>query len=166
MREIKQKWFASATPINANYASVDIGEGDNGVVTITADTLGTEENSYSIELVEGVGADVDLSATITDGAIVVTLGTDELEALDDTKNTATLVAGVIDALSGVSAEASGTGATAFTAAVAETSLSGGTYAVESHEPAYMIDGTTIYICTEPVDKYSTDGWKTGTLSAV
>jgi hypothetical protein len=86
MREIKQKWFASATPINANYASVDIGEGDNGVVTITADTLGTEENSYSIELVEGVGAD--------------------------------------------------------------------------------IDGTTIYICTEPVDKYSTDGWKTGTLSAV
>lgn len=166
MKEITQKWFSGSTPANAEYASVSIGEGDNGVITVTADTLGTEENAYTIEVVEGTGADTDMSATFTDGAIVVVLGTDAEEALDATKNTAVLIAAAIDALSGVSAEASGTGATAIAAAVEETAFTGGLYATVTHEPAYMIDDTTIYLCTEPVGKYDTDKWKTGTISAI
>jgi len=166
MREITQKWFASSTPTNAKYASVDIGSGDNGVVTVTSDTLGTEENSYTIEVVEGSGNNVDLSATFEDEAIVVILGTDGVGALDDTKNTATLIAGAIDDLTGVSAVASGTGATAFTAAISEKSFDGGSYAVETHESAFMIDGSTIYIAENPVSKFDTDGWKTGTLTSI
>jgi hypothetical protein len=59
--------------------------------------------------VAGVGLDVALSAAISNGAITVTLGTDGAGAADDTKNTATLVAAVVDALAGVSATASGNG---------------------------------------------------------
>ena len=170
MKKITQKWFSGDHPVNADYASVSIGAGDNGVVTVTATTLGTEENSYTIEVVEGVGSDVDLSATFEDGAIIVTLGTDVAEALDDTKNTATLIANAIEDLDGVSAEASGTGATPFQAAVAEKSFTGGSYATVTHEPAYIIleDGGTftIYGTEYPVGKYDTDKWKTGTITTL
>ena len=170
MKKITQKWFSGDHPVNADYASVSIGAGDNGVVTVTATTLGTEENSYTIEVVEGVGSDVDLSATFEDGAIIVTLGTDVAEALDDTKNTATLIANAIEDLDGVSAEASGTGATPFQVAVAEKSFTGGSYATVTHEPAYMIleDGGifTIYGTEYPVGKYDTDKWKTGTIATL
>ena len=76
MKKITQKWFSGDHPVNADYASVSIGVGDNGVVTVTATTLGTEENSYTIEVVEGVGSDVDLSATFEDGGIFTIYGTE------------------------------------------------------------------------------------------
>lgn len=170
MKKITQKWFSGDHPVNADYASVSIGAGDNGVVTVTATTLGTEENAYTIKVVEGTGVSANMSAKISSGSIVVTLGTDALEALDDTKNKAVLIAAKIDALTGVSAEASGTGATPITAAIAEKPFTGGSYATVTHEPAYMIleDGGTytIYGSEYPVGKYDTDKWKTGTITTL
>lgn len=168
MKKITHKWFGTDFPTNAEYASVQIGAGANGVITVTADTLGTEENAYTIQVVEGTGVSANMSATISSGAIIVTLGTDALEALDDTKNTAVLIAAAIDALSGVSAESSGTGATPITAAIAKKSFTGGSYATVTHEPAYMVDAdtNTIYMTEEPVGRFDTDKWKSGTISAL
>ena len=168
MKKITHKWFGTDFPTNAEYASVQIGAGVDGVITVTADTLGTEENAYSLEVVEGSGLNVAMSATITDGAIVVVLGTDALGALDNTKNTAVLIAAAIDALSGVSAESSGTGATAFEALIAKKAFTGGSYATVTHEPAYMIDANTnaIYMAEESVGRFDTDKWKTGTIAVL
>lgn len=102
-----------------------IGAGENGVVTTTVDAVGVAGDSYTIEVVEGVGADVDLSVDLTATAITVTLGTDSESALDATKNTATLVAAAISTLTGVTATASGDGSTAIGAAEGPTSFSGG-----------------------------------------
>lgn len=110
---------------NAISATADIGAGDNGVVTTTVDTAGTDGNNYTIEVVEGVGNNVPLSAAIVGKAVTVTLGTDGAGDPDDTKNTATLVTAAIEALANVSASASGTGATPLTAAEGPTSFTGG-----------------------------------------
>ena len=160
-----KKWFAGATPVNAVKASQTIGSGDNGVVTVVYDFVGDEGNDYTIEVVEGSEADVDLSAVLTDTAIVVTLGTDGESALDDTKNTATLVAGVIDALTNLTATASGTGETALGAAEAEQSFTGGKYATQSADAGFIIIGGVWYI-TEGCDKWDESGWKSATPTTV
>lgn len=136
--ELQTKWFAEATPTNTNSATADIGSGDNGTVTTTVDDYGTEGNDYTIEVVEGVGLNVDMGAILTDKAIVLTLGTDGAGALDATKNTATLIATEIDGLTGVSSEASGTGADSIGVAEAEQSFTGGTYATVAPVPYTML----------------------------
>lgn len=95
----------------AQAATGSIGSGANGVVTATVDAAGAAGNLFTIRSVLGVGNDVALSAAINSGAITVTLGTDGAGVADDTKNTATLVAAAVDALAGVTAAASGSGAT-------------------------------------------------------
>jgi len=159
-----KKWFGTATPINAVASSQTIGSGNDGVVTTTADNVGTEGNDFTIEVVEGVGASVDMTATLTDSAIVVELGTDGGSALDATKNTAILVAAAIDALIGVGSAHSGTGATALAAAEAEQDLEGGQYATKVATPAIWKSGNDIYVAEVGVSKTSTDGWKSATLS--
>lgn len=96
-------------------ATGSIGSGGDGVVTVTVDATGTLGNEYTLSVVPGTGASVVLSAILNGTAITVTLATDGSGTLDPSANTATLVAGVIHALTGVSATASGTGATAITA---------------------------------------------------
>lgn len=90
---------------------------------------GVGGNECDIQAVAGVGNNVALSAAWAYGyardRIVVTLGTGGAGALDNAKNTAVLIAAVIDALPFVSATKSGTGATAITAAVAVKAFTGG-----------------------------------------
>jgi hypothetical protein len=112
-------------------ASATIGSGDNGAVTVTALTKGVVGNGatggFSIEVVLGSGESQPLTATMDDGAILVTLATDENGDPDAAANTAALVADAINGIenSGVDADASGTGATALTAAEGPTNFAGG-----------------------------------------
>lgn len=160
----EQKWFGTATPVNAVASSQTIGSGGDGVVTTTADSVGTEGNSLTIEVVEGVGVSVDMTATLTDSAIIVELGTDGGSSLDDTKNTAILIAVAIDALDGVSSIHSGTGADPLTAAEAEQSFTGGQYATQVATSAIWFNGSDVYVASFGVSRTSTDGWESGTLS--
>jgi hypothetical protein len=75
IRPIAQKWFDEAIPVNASVASTTIGSGDNGVVTILTDAVGTEGNSYTIAVNAGTEVDEDMTAVLTGTDIVVTLGT-------------------------------------------------------------------------------------------
>lgn len=96
----------------AESAAVDVGNGDNGIVTTVVDQLGSDGNLYTlaVEIAGSTGA--ALSASISGTDITVTLGTDTNGDPDPTKNTASLVATEIDALADVSASASGDGSTA------------------------------------------------------
>lgn len=111
--------------VTATAASAAIGSGANGVVTTTVDTAGFAGNGYTIRVVAGVGLNQALAAALATKAITVTLATDGAGAPDDTANTATLIAAAVDALAGVSAVASGSGATPISAAVSAVSFTGG-----------------------------------------
>jgi len=118
-------------------ASATLGSGTNGTVTVTAENEGTEGNDFTIEAVLGSGNNVAMSAAIVGDAITVTLGTDGAGAADSAKNTALLVAAAIDALVGVSAEASGSGAIRIPV-TASKSFTGGTYNEETKLPALIM----------------------------
>ena len=166
MKKITHKWFPTSLPTNANYASAQIGAGADGVVTIVSDTLGTEENHYSISASVAAGNSAPLSVSKDGTRFYITLGTDVAGDPDDAKNTATLVAAAVSGLDGVSATASGTGATPFAEAVEIVLFTGGTYATVTHEPAYMLAEGTIYMTEVPVGRYDTDKWKTGSLATL
>jgi len=160
----KTKWFSEETPLNKAKASIAIGSGDNGVVTTTYDNYGETGNDYSLEVVVGSGNNIAMSAELTGTKITVTLGTGVAGAVDDTKNTATLIAAEITALDGFTATASGTGATAFTTAITEDVLSGGQWGTPCAEVNSIIVGTSYYyICTTAGNK-DTVVWKRFTLS--
>lgn len=95
----------------ARAATATIGSGADGTVTVTATTAGVAANTNTVRAVAGVGNNVALSAAVNSGVVTVTLGTDGGGTLDDSKNTATLVAAAIDGVTGYDAAASGTGAT-------------------------------------------------------
>ena len=103
--------------------SAVIGSGANGAVTVSID--GAAANSHTVQVIVSTAVGLSLSAAEVGGAIAVTLGTDGTGALDATKNTATKVAAVLSALDGITATASGTGATALSAAEGPTDLTGG-----------------------------------------
>ncbi len=111
--------------VAAVKATATIGEGTDGTVTIERDTAGVAGNTYTVEVVEGVGNSVAMSAVLTSTDLVVTLGTDVSGDLDPAKNTATLVAAAIHAESGISATASGTGGTALPVAEPVKNFTGG-----------------------------------------
>lgn len=71
--EVQKKWFAEATPQNAKKASVTIGSGADGSVTVEYDYVGDEGNDYTITVVEG-SAGGNLNASISGSDITVTLG--------------------------------------------------------------------------------------------
>lgn len=136
--DIQKKWFAEVAPTNTKSATAEIGSGDDGTITVTIDDYGTEGNDFTIAVVEGVGNDVEMSAVLTVKDVVVTLGTGGAGALDGAKNTATLITAEIDALAGMSAEASGTGATALDSAEAEKNFADGVYATVAPVPFTML----------------------------
>lgn len=151
-------WFAG-TPVNSVKGSLNIGAGANGIVTTKSDSVGTEGNSYTIQVVAGIGNNINLSAVLTGTDILVTLGTDGGGALLATKNTAILVASAIDALAGVNSVHTGTGADSIVAAIAKTNFTGGKYATPCNTSAALIvlDGT-IYYTDKPCDKWTQDAW--------
>ena len=92
-------------------ATAAIGSGTNGIVTITVDAVGVGGNLYTVTVVLAVGNNQPLSAALVGTDLTVTLGTGVAGLTDPAKNTAVLVAAAIEALAGLSAKASGTGAT-------------------------------------------------------
>ena len=76
--QIYKKYFEEDTPQNAVKASAEIGEGANGVVSVTYDFVGDEGNDYSIAVSDENDGDddVDLTVTLEDDVITVILGTD------------------------------------------------------------------------------------------
>jgi hypothetical protein len=92
---LQMKWFSASNPVNKKKASVTIGSGDNGIVTVECDTYGTSGNAFSVDVIVGTGNDVNLSAVLSESKITVTLGTGATGAVDNAKNTATLIASAI-----------------------------------------------------------------------
>lgn len=163
--EIQKKWFAEETPVNAKSASATIGSGDNGVVTIVVDSVGTEGNDYTVAVVVADGINKALAASIVGTDITVTLGTDASGDADATKNTAKLIAEKISTIAGVTATYSGTGATAITVAITKKSLAGGQYGTVAIVPyTWLYIGTTYYVNIAPNSKYDAN-WRTVTFTA-
>lgn len=167
MELIEIKYFADAVPKNAKKATATIGSGTDGTVTVVVDNVGTEGNDYTIEVVEGSGADVAMTVVLTGTDIVVTLGTDSTGVLDGTKNTAELVATAIDVLDGVTATASGTGATALAAAEAKKNFAGGQYGTVVPGTGFVFidkENSEMYISVDTNSKIG-QNWRKVTLSA-
>lgn len=158
-------WFAG-TPVNAVKGSINIGEGENGIVTIKSDLVGTEGNSYTITVSDAGANGCDMSATISGTDITVVLGK-TVAALEPTKNTAILIATAIDALDGVNAVHTGTGADSITAAVEKTSFTGGKYATpcNTSKALIILDGTW-YTTSKPCDKWTEDAWYSATPTVI
>jgi len=113
---------------SAVKAFTTIGSGDDGVVTVEYDTAGTAGNSKTIEVVVAGEPDAALACTYAGDDLLITLGTGADGLVDDAKNTATLIAGIVNSQAGESftASASGDGSTAIGAAVTKKNLAGGT----------------------------------------
>ncbi|UNC91692.1 hypothetical protein [Candidatus Contubernalis alkaliaceticus] len=110
-------------------ATAKIGEGDNGVVTVTVDGPGPDGEECGIEVVVPEAEEVtDLEVTLADKIIIVALALkEEGEEIipDDAKNTAALIAVAVGELENFSAEASGNGSTPFTEAIEPVNFTGG-----------------------------------------
>lgn len=160
--ELQTKWFEATTPTNAAKATASIGTGDNGTVVVEYDDVGTEGNDYEIAIVIDEGADADMAVALANGVITVTLGTGEVAGtVDDTKNTATLIATDISAITGFTATASGTGADSISEATTENvAFTGGAYCTPFYgDEAWLYIGSTYYRCSKPCDTYTTDAWQ-------
>lgn len=163
IRNLTAKWFSDETPKNYKDASTTIGAGADGVITVTA--LNDITTDKTIEVVVGSGNNVAMSATYTDGALVVTLGTGAGGTVDATKNTAILIAEAIDALEGFTATFSGDGTTPITEAVTEKAFTAGQLGTPC-----MIDGVallssgTYYVCVRPDATTNNTNWRSFTLT--
>lgn len=113
----------------AKAATKALNAVSNATLTVTAATAGFAGNDLQVALVTGAPTiNVTLAAAKAGNLITVTLGTDGSGVLDDTKNTGTLVAAVIDALAEVACTTSGTGA-GIVAPVAAQNLANGSDAM-------------------------------------
>lgn len=109
----------------ATSATHRLGTGTNGVVTTTVTATGLAGNAYRLVSRLATTISAALSAALSGNVITVTFGTTAGGLNDPAKNTATLVAAAIDALAGVTAVASGTGAGVVTEIVGGEQFSGG-----------------------------------------
>jgi hypothetical protein len=107
-------------------ASATIGAGENGEVLVVYGTEGVSGNSKTVQVVKAGYASAPLSVSYIGNALVISLGTDGAGDADPLKNTALLVAGLINSMGDVpfTAVESGTGATAI-AVEAQQPLAGG-----------------------------------------
>lgn len=108
-------------------ASAQIGEGENGVITVSADEPGAwaDNVSVAVTLPEDPQGATELDAYWINGVIKVVLAVDELGAPDDTANTAALIATAISEIPGYTAEASGDGSGIFDTEIEAVKLTGG-----------------------------------------
>jgi len=106
-------------------ATVDVGSGTDGTVTITADNneAGAAGNANAVAVVIPAGTSI-LSASFADGILAISLDV-TAGVPNAAANTATLVAAAVSTLADFSAAASGTGADSLTAAQALTAFTGG-----------------------------------------
>lgn len=104
----------TALSANSAVAASSTWGASNGF-TVTAETAGKAGNDINVTLV--IAADDNLAVTKSGNNIIVSLANTTAS-----KNTGTLIAAAIDALTGVTAAAAGTGATQFTSAIASQNL--------------------------------------------
>lgn len=126
----------SFTTRSAAAAHASIGAGGNGTVNITADLVGSEGNGFTVQVLGPTGTR-GLSATLNATAITVNLAATAGVATAGA-NTATLIAAAITALPGVSATASGTGASEITTASGPTAFTGGVTERRPHNLARVL----------------------------
>lgn len=166
IRPLSKKWFTTATPVNFVPATAEIGSGDNGTITISADDL--LASSDVVEIVLADGADEDMSVVYANGTITVTLGTDGDELADDTKNTAELIAEAISEIDGFTAVASGTGETAIdTATSSDVEFEDGTEGTPCPKIGtclYNSANGTYYVNTIANNTIKNTGWRTFSLT--
>lgn len=113
----------SETPAVPASAVLLVGETE----TIQVNSTLVEEPTL-IQVVLASAPSTNLSAEITGGKIVVTLATTDAVEItgDDTKNTATLVTAVIEALDGFTAEVIGTGSSVIGVTTTDVAFTDGT----------------------------------------
>lgn len=167
VRPISQKWFAAATPVNyISGLTTTIGSGDNGTITIVDNTA----EALSIKVVVAGTANASLSAAFASDLITVTLGTNAESAADATKNTATLIVAAINGIADATwtATASGTGATAISAAVTKKSFTSyatdGTPCPEAGICLYNSANSTYYVCVAANNTTKNNNWRSFTLT--
>jgi hypothetical protein len=117
-------------------ASTTIGAGDNGLITITANTAWLLGNNLTIEVVIDEGANASLAAELDGNDILVTLGTTASPGVpDNAKNTATLITAAINGITGktFTAVASGSGATPLATTVEQKNFTGGVDEIRTEE---------------------------------
>jgi hypothetical protein len=166
--EILKKWFAESVPTNAHKATATLGEGENGVITITYNTLGTEGNDLELAVVVADGNSKPLAAAFANGVLTITLATDDNGAADVTKNTAALIATKVSTVSGFTATKSGTGETAISTATTENiAFTGGSYCTPSPiGGVWLYENNTYYYCSKPCGKLDTDAWQTVVFTTI
>lgn len=113
-------------------ASYDYGGGNGFTVTATASGAFDGEAGNDLNIVLEVASIDTMSAAISGSTITVSLANTTAS-----KNTGTLIAAAINALTGVDGAADGTGATEFTTAATKVNLTGGRDANE--KPMLQID---------------------------
>lgn len=130
-------------PTDLPFATVEFGEGEHGVVTVTAPVAGIEGDGYSVQILEaeevGEGEEAELTATLDDKLITVTLA--------EGGNTALGIAGAIAEL-GFEASASGEGTGTFTEAMSAIQFSGGETEAENtylQEQALYDTAVSLYV---------------------
>lgn len=165
IRPIAQKYFSEATPQNYKCEYTTIGSGANGIVTIKSTT--SVEKTTKIKVIIASGTNAEMSATISEGVITVTLGTGSSSGTaEPSKNTATKIAEAINALGGYTATASGTGVTSITTTVLEKDFTDGTWGTPCPIKGIgYVSGETYYVCMEEDNSKYNDNWKSFTLSS-
>lgn len=163
IRKLASKPFAAATPQNYKGASVVLGTGTNGKVTVVhSDNITTD----TITVVVGLGNSVALSAAYAGGVITVTLGTDASGDADATKNTVALIAKAINGIAGagLSATASGDGTESLSTAVTATAFEDGQLGTPCPEAYIGYESAgTYYICVVADNTIYNTGWRTFSL---
>lgn len=143
----------SAPVTNARGAAA-IGAGANGTVTLTADEEGTGGNAWTVQVTVPAGTS-PLTVTRTGTAIVVALSVSGGVAVTADNRALYVAAAIERAVPGVSAVASGTGATALSTASGPTAFSGADVS-----PWRYLSATSIQIASvaagDPADRVEFD----------
>ena len=144
-------------------ASASIGTGDHGVVTITCKEVGDVDYSVIVSLSET--PDFPLTATLfADGTMYITLGTDENGDPDATKNTADLIAALINGAPTTkdvfTAVASGDGSGVFSDAIAAVLFEGGV------DPVINATAADVASAVDDLEEFSAAATTPGVLEAL
>lgn len=165
MEHISKKWYREATPLNARKGSINIGAGDNGIVSISYDKIGLDGNDYSLEVVTQVGNNLEMSAVLAGTKLTITLGTDALGDESVTSNTALLISGAVDALPEFVSTYSGTGETPIVTGIEETSLNGGQLGTYCPVPFTYLQDETYYYVNIAANGDQDANWRRFTLAS-
>lgn len=90
-------------------ASCVYGESEGGQITIVVVDKGSAGNDYTLVVSTSEEVSQDPSASLDEMVLTVLLGTDETGAADNSKNTGTAIAALIDALDEFTATMTGSG---------------------------------------------------------